>query len=73
MRLTGPSLGRLRIMSGVAMPDPTPDDQSRRPEPPATELCPDCWGESDPIDDAFRCGTCQGRGWVEDLPDEDEE
>lgn len=28
------------------------------------EICPDCYGDSDPIDDLYYCGTCGGRGWV---------
>ena len=28
------------------------------------EICEDCWGESDPIDDCFYCPTCSGVGWV---------
>ena len=28
------------------------------------EVCPDCYGDSDPVDDLFYCGTCKGRGWV---------
>ena len=28
------------------------------------ETCPDCDGDSDPIDDLFYCSTCACRGWI---------
>ncbi|SDF84493.1 hypothetical protein [Thalassobaculum litoreum] len=36
-----------------------PDDFSS-----ATDTCPDCYGDSDPIDDLYYCSLCKGRGWV---------
>lgn len=49
------------------------EPHTREPECGGFVLCEDCWGESDPIDDAFFCHVCGGRGWVEDEPQEDDE
>lgn len=28
------------------------------------DTCWNCEGDSDPIDDLYYCGTCQGKGWI---------
>ncbi len=46
-------------MSDAAFQYEDPDDFSAD-----TDVCPDCWGDTDPIDDTLYCSTCAGRGWV---------